>query len=91
MQVPVILIFSLYMAMVLNQKFKGRVVARAIFFLPLVLSTGIISRVEASTQLDSLMSMRDALEGMQGTRFDLSQLLLSMNFNATLSLSLIHI
>lgn len=84
-QVPVILIFSLFMAMVLNQKFKGRVVARAIFFLPLVLSTGIISRVEASTQLDSLMSTRDALEGMQGTRFDLSQLLLSMNFNATLS------
>ena len=84
-QVPVILVFSLFMAMVLNQKFKGRVVARAIFFLPLVLSTGIISRVEASTQLDSLMSMRDALEGMQGTRFDLSQLLLSMNFNATLS------
>ena len=84
-QVSVILIFSLFMAMVLNQKFKGRVVARAIFFLPLVLSTGIISRVEASTQLDSLMSTRDALEGMQGTRFDLSQLLLSMNFNATLS------
>lgn len=84
-QVPVILVFSLFMAMVLNQKFKGRVVARAIFFLPLVLSTGIISRVEASTQLDSLMSMRDALEGMQGTRFDLSQLLLSMNFNSTLS------
>lgn len=84
-QVPVILVFSLFMAMVLNQKFKGRVVARAIFFLPLVLSTGIISRVEASTHLDSLMSMRDALEGMQGTRFDLSQLLLSMNFNATLS------
>lgn len=84
-QVPVILVFSLFMAMVLNQKFKGRVVARAIFFLPLVLSTGIISRVEASTQLDSLMLTRDALEGMQGTRFDLSQLLLSMNFNATLS------
>lgn len=83
-QVPVILVFSLFMAMVLNQKFKGRVVARAIFFLPLVLSTGIISRVEASTQLDSLMLTRDALEGMQGTRFDLSQLLLSMNFNATL-------
>ena len=28
--------------------------------------------------------MRDALEGMQGTRFDLSQLLLSLNFNKTL-------
>lgn len=83
-QVPVVLVFSLFMAMVLNQKFKGRVVARAIFFLPLVLSTGIISKVEASTQLDALMSMRDALEGMQGTQFDLSQLLLSLNFNKTL-------
>lgn len=83
-KVPVVLVFSLFMAMVLNQKFKGRVVARAIFFLPLVLSTGIISKVEASTQLDALMSMRDALEDMQGTRFDLSQLLLSLNFNKTL-------
>lgn len=84
-QVPVILIFSLFMAMVLNQEFKGRVIARAIFFLPVVLSTGIISRVEASTQLSSLMSTRDALESVQGTQFDLSQLLLSMNFNETLS------
>ena len=31
--VPTIIIFSLFMASVLNQKFEGRVVARAIFFL----------------------------------------------------------
>lgn len=86
LEVPVILIFSLFMAMVLNQKFKGRVVARAIFFLPVVLSTGIIAKVDASTQLESLLSVRDALDaGNTSTGFDLSQLLLSMNFNQTLS------
>jgi len=39
-QVPLILIFSLIIASILNQKFKGRVVARAIFFLPVIIATG---------------------------------------------------
>lgn len=84
LQVPIILIFSLFMAMVLNQKFKGRVVARAIFFLPVVLSTGIIAKVEAGTELFGMMSMRDALEMTGTTEFDLSQLMMSMNFSDSL-------
>lgn len=84
LQVPIILIFSLFMAMVLNQKFKGRVVARAIFFLPVVLSTGIIAKVETGTELFGMMSMRDALEMTGSTEFDLSQLMMSMNFNDSL-------
>jgi ABC-type sugar transport system permease subunit len=39
-QVPLILIFSLIIACILNQKFRGRVVARAIFFLPVIIATG---------------------------------------------------
>lgn len=39
-QVPLILIFSLVIACILNQKFRGRVVARAIFFLPVIIATG---------------------------------------------------
>jgi ABC-type sugar transport system permease subunit len=39
-QVPLILIFSLIIACVLNQKFRGRVIARAIFFLPVIIATG---------------------------------------------------
>lgn len=39
-QVPLILIFSLIVACILNQKFRGRVVARAIFFLPVIIATG---------------------------------------------------
>ena len=39
-QVPLILIFSLIVACILNQKFRGRVLARAIFFLPVIIATG---------------------------------------------------
>ncbi|MBD2868518.1 carbohydrate ABC transporter permease [Paenibacillus arenilitoris] len=38
--VPVIVIFALLIAIVLNQRFAGRSLFRAIFFLPVILSTG---------------------------------------------------
>jgi len=85
-QVPVILVFSLFMAMVLNQEFKGRVVARAIFFLPVILSTGIITKVETNAGMNTLMSIRDALDaGETAGGLELTQLLISMNFNETLT------
>lgn len=37
---PLIVIFSLFIAVILNQKFKGRAMARAIFFLPVIIATG---------------------------------------------------
>ena len=40
--VPLVVIFSLFAATLLNEKFKGRTVVRAIFFLPVILGTGII-------------------------------------------------
>lgn len=36
----IILVFSLFIALLLNQKFKGRTLARAVFFLPVLISTG---------------------------------------------------
>lgn len=39
-QTPLVLIFSLFIAVILNQEFKGRVIARAIFFLPVIIVTG---------------------------------------------------
>ncbi|MCH5200349.1 MAG: sugar ABC transporter permease [Oscillospiraceae bacterium] len=35
-----ILVFSLFIALLLNQKFKGRAFARAIFFIPVLVATG---------------------------------------------------
>lgn len=40
--VPSILIFSLFVALILNQKFKGRLLARSIFFLPVIVASGMV-------------------------------------------------
>ena len=47
LDIPAILIFSLFMAVLLNQKMAGRAVFRAIFFVPVILSTGIMESIEA--------------------------------------------
>ena len=44
--VPLIIFFSLFIATVLNQKFVGRSIARAIFFLPVIVTTGVISSLD---------------------------------------------
>lgn len=41
-RVPVILISSLFIAMLLNQKFRGRTLVRAICFLPVIVASGVI-------------------------------------------------
>lgn len=40
LKTPLILIFSLFVAVLLNQKFHGRGFARAVFFLPVIVATG---------------------------------------------------
>ncbi len=42
---PLVLIFSLFIAVILNQKFKGRTFARAIFFLPVIIATGPVYKI----------------------------------------------
>ena len=37
---PLIIIFALFVAVILNQEFKGRGFARAVFFLPVIIATG---------------------------------------------------
>lgn len=39
---PIILVLSLILALMLNQKFKGRVFFRAIYFLPVIIASGVI-------------------------------------------------
>ena len=42
--VPVVIVFSLFVAVLLNRKFIGRGVARAIFFLPVIVTTGVVMK-----------------------------------------------
>lgn len=49
--VPLILFFSLFLAIILNGKFKGRTLFRALLFLPVIMGSGIIvDALEAAQQ-----------------------------------------
>lgn len=86
--VPVVVIFSLFIAVVLNQKFKGRIMARTIFFIPVLLATGVIAKVEMSSNLLGIMDSSRIID--TGTNVDWSQMeglkniLLGLSFNDTL-------
>ena len=45
------MVFSFFVALILNQKFKGRALVRSIFFLPVILSSGVILGLETNNQL----------------------------------------
>ncbi|MBQ8878857.1 MAG: sugar ABC transporter permease [Lachnospiraceae bacterium] len=68
-----IIVFSFFVSLILNQEFNGRAMVRAIFFLPVILSSGVIIGLETDNQLmDTLaqtiemttenVSITDALE-----------------------------
>jgi ABC-type sugar transport system permease subunit len=46
LNVPAILMFSFFAAILLNGEFKGRWLARVIFFLPVIMSAGIVLQLE---------------------------------------------
>ncbi|MEK0313284.1 carbohydrate ABC transporter permease [Cohnella sp. 56] len=75
--VPLIVIFSLFLSVLLNQRFIGRTAARAIFFLPVILASGIIMSLE-STSL--VQAVNDANAGAKVTSalqsFELERLLM---------------
>ncbi|HKM17111.1 MAG TPA: sugar ABC transporter permease, partial [Limnochordia bacterium] len=44
--IPSVIMFSFFIASILNQEFKGRTVVRAIFFLPVILTAGVLHQLE---------------------------------------------
>ena len=56
-----IIVFSFFVSLILNQNFTGRGLVRAIFFLPVILSSGVIVGIETSNTL--LSSIADSIEG----------------------------
>ena len=55
-EVPAVIIFSLFVAVVLNQKMLGRAAFRAIFFVPVIISTGLMDSINAGDKVSSEMS-----------------------------------
>ena len=64
-----ILVFSFFVALILNQKFKGRAFVRAIFFLPVILSSGVILGLESDNSvMDALnVAIEETTQGVSVT------------------------
>ena len=64
--IPMILIFSLFMAVLLNQKMAGRAAFRAIFFIPVILSTGLMETIEAQNIMGEYMEDASGIDDGSG-------------------------
>lgn len=73
-----IMVFSFFVALVLNQEFHGRALVRAVFFLPVILSSGVILGLESNNSVVAMVqadiagemsgvSITDALESILRT------------------------
>jgi ABC-type sugar transport system permease subunit len=53
--VPLVTVFSLFAAILIKDRFPGRALTRAIFFLPVILGSGIVLRLQADSPLNRIM------------------------------------
>lgn len=76
--VPLVLALSLFVALLLNQKFKGRTFARAVFFLPVIVASGIILKMFNQDSYASGMMSENTQTAMFGA-YGLESLMIKMN------------
>ncbi|MFE0557475.1 carbohydrate ABC transporter permease [Paenibacillus sp. NPDC058910] len=80
--VPLIIFFSLFIATVLNQRFRGRSLARMIFFLPVIVSTGVISSLGWADYMSQAIGQTLAEGGFSSLgSFELKGILYDMGMN----------
>jgi len=72
--VPSIIIFSFFAANLLNQRFRGRSVARAIFFLPVIMTSGVIIAAERNDLLQNMIRMSASPETLDAGIGSLAQM-----------------
>lgn len=61
-----IMVFSFFVALVLNQKFKGRALVRSIFFLPVILASGVMLKLDSNNALMAALAQTVEINA-QGT------------------------
>lgn len=62
----VIIPFSFFTALILNRKFRGRTIARTIFFLPVIVSTGVLFTMDNGNTVMNMMMSRDPTSAASG-------------------------
>lgn len=81
-EVPCVIIFSLFVAILLNSKFRGRTFVRAMFFLPVIIASGIVIQLLKTHGLDTSLETENAYVFNSG---GLEVILNSMNFPAKIT------
>ncbi|NLM40264.1 MAG: sugar ABC transporter permease [Firmicutes bacterium] len=71
--IPAILIFSFFIAVVLNQRFIGRSFVRMVFFMPVILSAGVVIKMEMNDIMNQAMVQEASF--MMGGEYFLNLLL----------------
>ena len=77
--IPAIVIFSLFMAVMLNEKMVGRAAFRAIFFIPVILSTGLIDKIDQQNQMLQYMENTSSMDMGDGGAETSAQLISAMD------------
>ncbi len=81
---PTIIILSLFLAILINKDFKGRTLVRAIFFLPVIFSNGILlDIIQSDMVVESAVSATSMLDagGAVNQSSGLNELLLQAGFS----------
>ena len=64
-----IMVFSFFVALVLNQKFKGRAFVRSVFFLPVILASGVMLKLDSDNALMAAVAQTVELNAQGTTGF----------------------
>ncbi len=83
LNIPLIVALSLIVGVLLNQKFKGRVLFRSIFFLPVIIATGVVMTYLAGD------STAESMRGGTSNGIDITNILQSMNLSPNISSKLV--
>lgn len=84
-QVPIILVLSFALAIILNQKFHGRLLARAIFFMPTIIASGVVmTAFNIDISATSEISATTANAYFEGA-VDFEAVLMDLGFPQTIS------
>ncbi len=78
--IPMILIFALFMAVLLNGKVFCRTFFRAVFFLPVMVTTGLIGKLDSANEVMNYMSTAAAADEASGLN-SVSLFLQSLKFS----------
>ena len=80
--IPSIVFFSLFIAIILNQKIIGRAAFRAIFFIPVILTTGLIGQIDANNAILENMQSGSSDMGLGEEAGGATQILNAMDVQA---------